>query len=229
MATETAWDWWKRAAPTTHLTSTGIAFLDVGTERVVELYGASKTGKTTTLRTLAARTVVSCARIQVFYFCENTHCDDVMQLATMIQSLLWKELASNDAEWEGKLQDCLRRIHISAWNDDDASGGRWLPILETLPQQIAQQDVPIVWLWDDWGGLSPREVRQVEWILCSVRTIALVGTAIQKTGLFSAQSIHLERINHDTEAAEAEYRATLDFQENAHFPYSISATSGILS
>jgi Cdc6-like AAA superfamily ATPase len=228
-AVETAWDWWERSSSSpkqqshTHLT-TGIAFLDaVAVGQRIEVSGASGTGKTTTLLTVAARAVVSSdAATQVLYFCPY-RCD-IVRLSTILQSLLWKEFetSSTEGNWEAKLFDGLRRIHICTAANDE---GGWLPILETLPQQLYKKQ-SILWLWDDWDGLSPREVRQVERVLEASVPALFIATATQKTNHLSLpqQSIHLERVN------EVEYRAALHNKDAPqHVPYSISRTAGILS
>jgi Cdc6-like AAA superfamily ATPase len=231
---ETAWDWWERSSSPHHRGppppewTTGVAFWDASRHPAIEVWGQKGTGKTTTLRTIAAHAVVQSMARRVLYFdSSGDGCNDVVRRwATLLQSLLWRECAvsSEGGTWEAKLLECLQRIHICVKENEG-----WLPILETLPQQLSslkdEDDPPILWLWDDWDRLSPREVRQVQRVLAAAPQITFVATATKKTShLLLRQSVHLERLG-----AATEYRATVQEQETQHFFYSISPTAGILS
>lgn len=237
---------------------------------VLDIRGDSFTGKTWTLVSLAARFVVATRPAQFpglvqdedillpqVIFLDSTYDVTVPKLSYAVRSMLLRKLSSttpveDDSSdcrlestqdpsqvFESDMKDCLSRIHLAT--ADDLAG--WVPVLETIRQQLSQaaSEHPTVLLWD--GFLSePQQseaarmevIRQLERLLteCTVLLITATGSSYRRGrewDRFVTHRIRLDRNDTSTNASagnhQHEYVATV---YGAQIPFSVSS-AGILS
>jgi hypothetical protein len=261
--TETAYDWIQRSKRTRALEeipkdpsaaawsflrgNTGISFLDAALRRqlpdrcpVMDLRGD---GKTWTIVSLAAR-FVAATRISQFATTQHNNDDPqpqvilldstldvtVEKLAYCVRGTLLRQLESESVcdLFEEDMNDCLSRIHIATHTND------WVPLLETIRQQLApfSSDHPtlILWdgflQWDDDSEASRMEIiRQMARLIDECSVVVVLTTMSHRTFDWDRFVTHRIRLQKNESTSGHEYVATV---QGAQIPFSITL-SGILS
>lgn len=234
----TAWSFIRRG-------QTGLSFLDMAllqqnsspadaitTTPVLDIRGASYTGKTWLLITLAARFVVATRRDRV-YFLDSSWDATPQKIAYVVRSTLLRQGIVGDTTTT-TLRDCLSRIHMIS----TTVLGEWMASLELLRQTVCRQQTPTTLvLWDDCPLLHQNDhpqrtdvLRQWVRLIEQSSLAAVVTTSSSQRTVFDYDKIATHRVllERQQQGGGGGYMATVFPGGTTPMPYTVSL-SGILS